>query len=530
MSEFLSSALGYASAGWQTFPCLQNGKTPLTQYGFKDASSEKTVLEEWDRVFPGANLAVATGQSNLVVLDVDPKSGGMESLRELVEKHPDLKQTYIVKTGSGGYHFYFRARPDFPLTNSASKVGPGLDIRANGGYVIAPPSIHANGNPYTWERSPKTRTKLAEVPMWLIELIYDKQLQSSVRGVGDPDEPIHERHATLASIAGMLRHKGLDEDSIFAAIQTINVKRCQPGPLEENEVRRIARNIGNKPTTNAIRDQQPREGKKRLDLVRYDSVKKEDIDWLWYGRVAYGKLALLVGLPGKTKSYLTCKIAAHVSTGKSLPDDHLQLGCTPQSVLFVTYEDGYGDTIRPRLEKCGADLTKIYTLPLHDNCFTVDDIPALEQTLKDNPDIRLVIIDPMQNMMGGVDDHSDSKVRVALNPLIIMATKLKVAVLGIKHLNKNENQSIDSRIGGSIGYAGMARTVLFAGHDNEKPFGPQREVYAGVMVTKGNLAGSMSPLAYEVNDRGLIFHGPDLTLTPERLLPLPPSRKKKDAI
>lgn len=148
----LAAALSYARRGWPVFPCRPRGKEPLTAHGFKDATTDPATIRSWWQRWPDANVALATGRvSGLVVLDVDMDKGGLDSLRTLVDRFAggELPEGPAVQTGGGGYHLYF-AYPAAPVPCSAGKAGPGLDLRGDGGYVIAPPSVHPSGGRYTW--------------------------------------------------------------------------------------------------------------------------------------------------------------------------------------------------------------------------------------------------------------------------------------------------------------------------------------------------------------------------------------------
>ncbi len=532
---FAEYAAKYAERGYHVFPCASRGKTPLTKKGFQDATTDPEQIAEWSEQFPDANIGIATGASNLVVLDVDVKSGGIESLKDLYQDEriaEALKKTRRIRTGTGGYHFYFRPHAGAEVRNSASKLGSGLDIRAAGGYVIAPPSVNAEGNLYNIEN----RADPIELPLALVS----KLEVGKWTPVRKAQNPVGKggRNDYLMRIGCSMRAKyGFDQEALFGSLMSVNQVDCSP-PLPEAEVRQIAGSVARYEPGEAEkvklrlksgeRGDGTRRGKKRLDLVTYDQIQEEDLNWIWYGRIAEGKFGLLVGLPGKTKSYLTAYIIARVTQGEPLPDDYVNTFVEPKSVLLLTYEDGQGDTIKKRLSKCGADMSKVFTIPVESENFTKDDWDALEVVLQEHPEIKLVVIDPIQAIMNGEDDNKESVVRPALSPAVTLGAKYKCAFLGVKHLNKDESKSIDSRVGGSIAYTGLARTILFAGHDNEKPFGENREVYAGCIVTKGNIAGAVSPISYEVNDRGLFMLGTDPELTVERLLPRPPDRKRKD--
>jgi len=162
-----SLAVAYARRGWAVFPLHSPGdgpsgcdcgrrcgrdaaKHPRTTHGLLDATTEPLVVARWWEQHQNANIAIATGaRSGLVVLDVDPRSGGEASLAAMTERHGALPETACVATGGGGLHYYF-AHPGVQVGNSAGKFGLGLDVRGDGGYVVAPPSVHVSGSAYTW--------------------------------------------------------------------------------------------------------------------------------------------------------------------------------------------------------------------------------------------------------------------------------------------------------------------------------------------------------------------------------------------
>ena len=177
------SALAYARKGFFVFPlhtptdggcscnnpdCGNVGKHPRTRHGFKDASNDpERVAAWWDR-WPDANIGVATGAgSGLVVLDIDPRNDGGDSLAELERLNGALRETPMVLTGGGGQHYYFR-RPDGDTRKGRSGYRHGVDVKADGGYVVAPPSLHASGGTYEWDAGAHLLdVELAGCPEWL---------------------------------------------------------------------------------------------------------------------------------------------------------------------------------------------------------------------------------------------------------------------------------------------------------------------------------------------------------------------------
>jgi hypothetical protein len=167
----LASALDYARRGWQVLPLEPAGKRPLgalVPHGLKEATTDETTIRQWWTTEPNANVGIATGAvSGLVVIDVDGADGAQE-LRELVDQHGRFKATW-ARTGSGGWHAYLQY-PGVEVRNSAGKLGPGLDVRGDGGYVVAPPSIHPCGGRYTW-RNAIHGSHLPPMPPWLLALL-----------------------------------------------------------------------------------------------------------------------------------------------------------------------------------------------------------------------------------------------------------------------------------------------------------------------------------------------------------------------
>jgi hypothetical protein len=178
----LEAALKYAALGWPVFPvwwpdsggcacgkpnCQSPAKHPLgvlAPHGLKDAIQDLEVIKGWWRRYPQANIGVVTGPDNgLVVLDLDPRNGG----------HPDrlpgnLPLTPTVNTGGGGWHFYLAHSDGFKFPKELPGC-KGTDLKAAGGYVVAPPSLHISGERYIWQISPET-TPLAHCPAWFLNM------------------------------------------------------------------------------------------------------------------------------------------------------------------------------------------------------------------------------------------------------------------------------------------------------------------------------------------------------------------------
>ncbi|QDT68644.1 hypothetical protein MalM25_15680 [Planctomycetes bacterium MalM25] len=192
-------------------------------------------------------MGIATGaSSDFFVLDVDGEEGE-RSLADLIEQHGELPETVTTKTPRGGRHLYFDLPGDADVRNSAGKLGPKLDVRGDGGYVVAPPSRLPNGD-YSWIKSPD-EIEVAKAPDWLIELITEPKREAT--SITDGEVPEGERNQTLASRAGSLRRAGFCAQAMEAALLVENQKICNP-PLPNNEVRRIAKSVGRYAPENGV--------------------------------------------------------------------------------------------------------------------------------------------------------------------------------------------------------------------------------------------------------------------------------------
>ena len=224
-------------------------------------------------------------------------------------------------------------------------------------------------------------------------------------------------------------------------------------------------------------------------------VRPERVTWLWDGRIPLGKLTILDGDPGLGKSTLSLAIAAHVSRGFPLP------GSTepsrPAGVVLLSAEDDLADTIRPRLDAAGADVTRILalrTVPGDDEIppSLPADLHLLELAIQ-RVDARLVVIDPLVAFLDAdVDGHKDQSVRRALHRLSKLAEDTRAAVVVVRHLNKATGGNPLYRGGGSIGIIGAARAGMLVARDPDDANG---RVLAS---TKCNLAAEPESLSFHL--------------------------------
>ncbi len=271
--DMLAAALEMAERATPVFPCWpinedgacacpkgaacgkNAGKHPLSDLvpnGLHGASTDTGTITQWWSMWPDAGLAAVTGPtSKLLILDIDPDAGGWESVDTLLlaaygPDAPDYDPaTWSVETGSGGLHVYFRYPDGLDIRNSAGKLGPGLDVRAAGGYVLLPPSLHRSGNRYRWaDGYDPDSAPLANPPAWLLSRIAQPGTTTKRAPCLADGEPIKNgtRNATLASWAGSMRRRGVSEGGIRAALLHENATRCVP-PLDPAEVEKISASV-----------------------------------------------------------------------------------------------------------------------------------------------------------------------------------------------------------------------------------------------------------------------------------------------
>jgi putative DNA primase/helicase len=235
-------AAEYCRWGWSPIPIKERSKEPnlleLQPYLSRKATKEELDAWRW------SGVGIVTGPlSGVLVLDVDGPEGESE-----LQKHGH-PVTPMVRTASGGLHLYFK-HPDQHV-RTGIRVAPGLDVKASGGYVVAPPSVGMNGRPYEWMISPEDEV-LADPPEWLMRLLEREHTKGPAAPVGERIPP-GERNGVLTSLAGTMRRRGMGEAEILAALQVANEQRCQP-PLETAEVETIAASVARyEPADNVVR-------------------------------------------------------------------------------------------------------------------------------------------------------------------------------------------------------------------------------------------------------------------------------------
>lgn len=243
-----AAALAYRARGWSVIPLRARDKRPLISWQpYQRTPASEAEVRAWFQRWPAANVGIVTGAvSGLVVLDVDPGHGGVASLGELERRHGPLPRTLEAISGGGGRHLYF-AHPGGHVPNRVA-VAPGIDLRGDGGMIVAPPSVHPSGVPYVWRpgRGPGQAAPAA-LPEWVVEAVAPSGAREGhplahwrrlvAEGVAEG-----ARNNTIASLSGHLLWHGVDPDVVTELLLCWNRHRCRP-PLPDAEVVRTVQSI-----------------------------------------------------------------------------------------------------------------------------------------------------------------------------------------------------------------------------------------------------------------------------------------------
>ena len=202
------------------------------------------------------------------------------------------------------------------------------------------------------------------------------------------------------------------------------------------------------------------EQKIELKMIRMSEVQSQEIEWLWYPFIPYGKLTIIQGDPGDGKTTMVLNLAAKLSKGEAL-DENMKV-TEPVNVIYQTAEDGLADTVKPRLELAGADCERIIVIDESDKSLSMVDERLEEAIVRTGA--RLLILDPIQAYLGGgMDMNRANEARDMTKKLGALAEKTKCAIILIGHMNKASGNKAAYRGMGSIDFFAVARSVLLVG-------------------------------------------------------------------
>ena len=253
----------YIGRGWSIIPIRPSDKRPLVRWEeFQHRHPSESEARTWFCGWPEAGIGIVTGAiSGLVVVDIDVRHGGDGALEHLEQEHGRLPTTVECRTGGGGRHLYF-AHPGGLVRNKVG-LAPGVDLRGDGGYVVAPPSLHASGLRYAWVagRAP-ANTEIVPLPDWVLRQAVEEPSRrghpiTHWRRLVCDGVVAGERNNTIASLAGHLFRHGLDSAIVLELLLCWNRVRCRP-PLADEEVASVVTSIRRLHERDAEAHRQPR--------------------------------------------------------------------------------------------------------------------------------------------------------------------------------------------------------------------------------------------------------------------------------
>ncbi len=250
------------------------------------------------------------------------------------------------------------------------------------------------------------------------------------------------------------------------------------------------------------------EQKIELKMIRMSEIQSQEIEWLWYPFIPYGKLTIIQGDPGDGKTTMVLNLAAKLSKGEAL-DENMKV-TEPVNVIYQTAEDGLADTVKPRLELAGADCERIIVIDESDKSLSMVD-ERLEQAIV-RTGARLLILDPIQAYLGGgMDMNRANEARDMTKKLGALAEKTKCAIILIGHMNKASGNKAAYRGMGSIDFFAVARSVLLVGRVEGE------SNTRAVVQIKNNLAAFGHPKAFALSEDGFKWLG-DYEITVDEVL------------
>lgn len=477
----------YLAKGWYVFPvygvhedgscrcgssiCDKVGKHPWLSWNVLASKDPETVAAMF-APYPYANVAIATGPSRLAVIDIDPRHGGDASLSELGRYLGISLNAPTVITQGGGEHYYYSARTAKYKSTSAAfgNSYPGIDVRAEGGYVIAVPSIGAHGE-YVWDAgSPESAGPIPKELSPLMQLIGERAPRDSngTSVTASVRFPAGSRNNNLTRSCGDLFRAGLRDEMLQDAMLDLNASACSP-PLPDHEVLTICGSAaagwqGRSDTKGAGSKMPALLSPRFVDLA---NIELERIPFLIPDVLPKGEFVIFEGHGAVGKTTVAIDFIASYSSGRPFP------GSTESHqgrVLVIAGEDSPMHW-KARLMAARADFSNIKLLKGVDDLgtpFKLPDHAELFRSIVVEHDIDFVYIDSFFDHMDADVPNNNVKAREVTRPLIEICHELGITIITTRHWTKAVGHSRVRGIG-SADFTNAARCVISFGEEGETP-------------------------------------------------------------
>lgn len=462
------AALGYAALGWRVLPILADSKAPATQHGVHDATTDAQTIRAWF-ANNNYNIAIAAGRdSGIVVFDVDPRNGGEDGWAEWLENNGGLDAGAVQLTAGGGTHHI----AIYDESIRSCKLAQGVDLLSDGRYFLVYPSV-INGRGYEWEASSDPFDGVAPAPVppnWL-QAIGTRKREAPISS--DGNLIIGNRNSGLTALAGAMRHHGMTQTEILAALQIANEERCAI-PLPASEVAQIARSVARYEPEHDVAANMAlgsdiidglleAERAKHADyyLTRATSYLSQPTPLRWAVKkwIPDNALTMIYGESGAGKTFVLLDILCHMAAGLSWQGLKTKAGV----VVLLAGEGHHG--LRQRVAAwCrhhGVD--RLDNLLISNKSIDIDSPSAAIQIMHavrdatDEP-IALVGIDTVNNHMAG-DENSARDTRLFLNQLAVVSSALEAGVVIAHHVGVAAEAKTRAR-GSSAWKASLDSSIL----------------------------------------------------------------------
>lgn len=489
--------------------CDQAGKHPITRNGFKDATTDPNRIRTLLSAGSDPNYGLVN-PDGVFALDVDGE--GVAKLADLEVLHGPLPATLRTATAHGEHIFLHwpdeLPRPIGQLFGFVTRWGSG----SNAGYVIGPRSVHASGAVYA---PSGTTFEIATIPPAWAAAVIERTAPSPgiiviAPGAYELPETVPasaSRYEAIRTYTASLYNKGLAIDDMWPLVRERLAPRFEQ-PLTETELRsrfdRVTEKLGERlgaPRATGQADAVAIVPVGSLLDAPLTEFESEPIDWLWYAWLPRGVVTLMDGNPGVSKSTLVADLVARITTGREWPDG-TPATRGPGRVMWITTEDDPGRVLRPRIEAAGGEaslvrfVTSEVVFPGASAAFT----ELLVRRSQEPLGLEFVILDPLfSHIDAKVKSIADADMRQGvMNPLNRAAEAADVAILVVRHFNKDTAASAINRGAGSLGgIVGAARALWSVAIDPEDETGETK----AVGVSKLNYARTKPALRYQVVDR-----------------------------
>lgn len=489
----ISLALSYAERGWPVFPCNPLTKAPLIERGFKEATTDAFRIRSWWAKAPNAMVGIPTGSATgFWVLDIDNDAErgkhGLQSLAEMGHDLSELMDTVVATTASGGYHCLFRFDPSAPVTNARGALRRFLDVRGEGGYIIAAGSARADGRRYAW-LNPPDENEIGDAPEWLLEAIRGGGGSAlDFNGASAPKSPTERVQAiqpgtwhenTRDIVARMVREGASDE-----TIAALAPRFTEPGFSVEQTVReflthaRTAREKWGYQPKDKVQEQEEAKARFRiLSITELMNVKPPE--WRIDGIFPCHGSSVLYGAYETFKTFIALDMTLSLACG--LPWMGRQ--SKPCSILYIAGEGQVGLGIRaagwlstkaiPERQARFQALPEAIALPSPGD---QDALLYAIDGMADHPEV--IVLDTVTRMTGGGSLNDEKDAQAYVRGMDRLRTVTGAHILNIGHSGKDKEKGI---LGSTVLPAAMETIICVERRDtsltliNSNPKGKQKD-------------------------------------------------------